>query len=108
MEAAVERYTFDISAVGQGGFAKVHKGVDHELDRKVAVKALDPIWVKAGADERERFRREARTLARLSHPNIPAIYDVQFNDNSLKIIFQYVEGTNLRDLLEVQEPLSLT
>jgi serine/threonine protein kinase len=102
------RYTFEAATVGQGGQGKVHQGVDNDLDRRVAVKSLDPVWAKAGPDEKERFRREARTLAKLSHPNIPAIYDVQFEPDSLRIIFQFVEGKNLRDLLEEDEPLPLS
>jgi serine/threonine protein kinase len=103
----VARYTFEATTVGQGGQGKVHKGVDNDLGRKVAVKSLDPMWVKAGPDEKERFRREARTLAKLSHPNVPAIYDVEFEEDTFRIIFQYVEGTNLRDLFADDEPIPL-
>lgn len=50
-------------------------------------------------DARERFRREAKALARMNHPNIPAIYDVQFTDEQMFILFAFVEGRQLRDLI---------
>src|ERR1051325_6822908 len=94
-----ERYTIREEAVGEGGFGKVRKGHDTYLDRPIALKTLDPIWATADAEDKERFRREARILAKLSHPNIPAIYDVVFTDSEFHIIFQYIDGKNLRDLL---------
>jgi serine/threonine-protein kinase len=82
--------------------------MDHTLDRKIAVKALDPAWAAADEDDKERFRREAKTLATLSHPNIPAIYDVVFEDDKLEIVFQFVEGVNLRAILESDEAITLS
>lgn len=101
------RYRIDPVPVGSGGFGKVRPGVDSVLDRKIAVKSLDPAWSSADADDKERFRREAKTLATLSHPNIPAIYDVVFNDQSFEIIFQFVEGDTLRVILESEESVTL-
>ena len=56
----------------------------------------------------ERFRREARILARLSHPNIPAIYDVDFSPGKFLIVFQFIEGRTLKQLLEQDGPCQLT
>ena len=94
-----ERYKIDSTVIAAGGFGKVRTGEDTELQRKIAVKTLDPVWAKADADDKERFRREARTLAKLSHPNIPAIYDVVFGPEHFEIIFQFVSGDNLRAIL---------
>jgi serine/threonine protein kinase len=93
------RYQIETQQVGSGGFGKVRKGRDTILERDVAVKTLDPVWVTADDRDRERFKREARTLAMLSHPNIPAIYDVVFGQSQFHIVFQFIEGTNLRKLL---------
>lgn len=49
--------------------------------------------------DRERFKREARTLAKLSHPNIPAIYDVDFEDGKFLIVFQFIEGKTLKEVI---------
>jgi serine/threonine protein kinase len=67
MQQPVERFTFQTSIHGVGGFAKVIRGRDNELDRDVAVKVLDQLATEFGEEDRERFRREARILAKLSH-----------------------------------------
>src|SRR5437762_14229305 len=102
-----ERYTIDSPPVGQGGFGKVRKGHDRVLDRIVAVKQLDQILADADETEKLRFHREARILAKLSHPNIPSIYDVKLGDDKLEIYFQFVDGTNVRRILEADGALSL-
>jgi serine/threonine protein kinase len=81
---------------GSGGFGHVSKQRDKELDRIVAVKDLrfldDP-------ELRERFMREAKTLARMSHPNIPAIYDVKFRQERMTIYFEFIAGKSLGRLI---------
>lgn len=104
----MERYEIEELLVGQGGFGKVRKGKDTILERKIAVKLLDPVWAAADNEDKERFRREARTLAKLTHPNIPAIYDVLFGDDKFEIVFQFVEGRTLRDMLDEEGELSLS
>jgi serine/threonine-protein kinase len=74
------------------------------LDRCIAAKSLDPILRAFSEAEQERFRREARTLAKLSHPNIPAVYDVNFTPEKFEIIFQFIEGQNLRAIIEGNGP----
>jgi len=81
---------------GEGGFGKVQKRRDKALDRLVAIKSLklldDP-------EARERFIHEAKTLARMSHPNIPAIYDVDFLPHEMRIVFEYIDGQPLRQYI---------
>lgn len=95
------RYQFESKLHGFGGFGKIIKGFDNDLQRDIAVKVLVDDEGLLQHVDRERFRREARILAKLSHPNIPAIYDVVFSDGakSLLIIFQFVEGKNLRQII---------
>ena len=95
-----QRFAFASEPHGVGGFGKVIKGRDSALERDIAVKVLDPLLTEFEEGERERFRREARILARLSHPNIPSIYDVVFGPSQFLIIFEFIEGRNLRTILE--------
>ena len=96
----VDRFTFAPEVHGAGGFAKVIKGRDNILERDVAVKILTLLTTEFSKTEQERFRREARILASLSHPNIPSIYDVSFSaGKAFLIIFQFIEGSNLRTIL---------
>jgi len=48
---------------------------------------------------RERFVNEAKILARMSHPNVPAIYDVKFGQQDMKIYFEFIDGSNLREVI---------
>lgn len=104
------RYELVKDAIKEGGFGKVEKAMDLELERHVAIKTLDPLF-KSGASPHdiERFKREAKTLASLSHPNIPAIYDVVFSEenNSFKIIFEWIEGNTARNFLNNTGVMSL-
>ena len=95
-----ERFSFEPRPHGEGGFARVIRGRDKYLERDIAVKVLNPLATKFSEPEQERFRREARILARLSHPNIPSIYDVDFGPGRFLIIFQFIEGKTLRQLIE--------
>jgi len=102
------RFKFEGKPHGEGGFGRVIRGRDHFLERDVAVKVLNPLLTQFSDAERERFKREARTLARLSHPNVPAVYDVVFGPDEFLIIFQFVEGPTLRKILEDEGPADLT
>lgn len=92
-----ERYELVSDAHGEGGFGRVSKRRDKILDRLVAVKQLKLLQDE---DARERFRREAKALAKMSHPHIPAIYDVRFSDDSMEIYFAFIEGRPLRDIIK--------
>ena len=95
------RYEIEKKTHGAGGFGKIFRGHDNVLDRDVAVKELSGLGSTFLPAEVERFHREARILAKLFHPNIPAIYDVVTEDSkdSFQIIFQFIEGKNLRQLI---------
>jgi len=60
------RFTLQEEPHGSGGFAKVIRGRDNVLERDIAIKVLDPLATEFSEADQERFRREARTLARLS------------------------------------------
>ena len=104
------RYKFDSKPHGAGGFGQIIRGHDNALERDVAVKILSRLRETFTEAEMERFRREARILAKLSHPNIPAIYDVVFekDDVTFLIIFQFVEGVNLRQMMATSGACALS
>jgi predicted Ser/Thr protein kinase len=85
--------------LGRGGMGAVYKGTQSKLDRPVAIKVLP---AELACDEQfvSRFEREARTLARLRHPDIVAIYDFgQTSEGHLFFIMEYVDGTDLQQIL---------
>lgn len=92
-----ERYEVLDRDHGKGGFGEISKQRDRFLDRLVAVKRLHMF---ADDESKQRFVHEAKTLARMSHPNIPAIYDVKFKEDEMMIYFEFIEGDNLRKILE--------
>jgi hypothetical protein len=85
--------------LGNGGMARVHKGLDRQLKRPVAVKVLSSPFDR-DKDFVERFRREAHAAARLNHPNIVAVYDSGSDDGTHYIVTELVEGETLADLLQ--------
>jgi serine/threonine protein kinase len=87
---------------GTGGMARVYRGYDEKLDRYAAVKVIEPQLVASAEEEeyRERFLREARSIARLSHPRVVGIYQFGQMDNLYYIAMEYIEGRNLRELLK--------
>lgn len=98
------RYQIDATQEERGGFGRVQRGKDSELDRRIAIKTLDPLLRDATDEDRDRFRREARILAKLNHPSIPAIYDVRFKGDEFRLIFQWIEGKTLRGILREESP----
>ena len=96
LQTAESRYELIDTSHGEGGFGKVSKRRDKVLDRLVAVKEL---MLLDDTSAKERFRMEAKTLAKMSHPNIPAIYDVDFGEDKMLIYFEFIDGTNLRQLI---------
>jgi eukaryotic-like serine/threonine-protein kinase len=87
-----------LERLGAGGMGEVFLAYDERLDRKVAIKRIRPEG-DVPAERRERFRREARIAARLSHPSIVHIYDVIGEGDTDFIVMEYVEGDNLRRFL---------
>ncbi|HEX6058817.1 MAG TPA: serine/threonine-protein kinase [Gemmatimonadaceae bacterium] len=96
--ALAGRYDVD-RLLGAGGMGSVFLGRDPTLDRPVAIKVVDP-ELSASRAIRERFLQEARTVARLRHPNIVAVHAAGEADGLLWFVMEYVEGESLRDLLE--------
>jgi serine/threonine protein kinase len=90
--------------LGQGGMASVYLAHDEELDRPVALKILADNLV-GDATFRDRFEREARLAARLSHPNVVRVFDVGESDGRPFIVMEYVEGDTLADELGRHGPL---
>jgi len=90
--------------VGSGGMSTVYCAFDTLLERNVALKILHDQY---GEDEEyvERFRREARAVAQLSHPNIVTVIDRGEEDGKQFIVFELVEGDNLKELVERGGPL---
>lgn len=84
--------------VGQGGMGAVYKARQKELDRIVALKILPPN-IGQDASFAERFSREAKALARLNHPNIVTIHDFGRADGLYFFLMEFVDGVNLRQLL---------
>jgi len=87
-----------VEEIGQGGFATVHRALDTELDRSVALKMLKPYLLQDEGWVR-RFRREAKAIARLDHPRIVAVYDVGESDDRLFIVMRLVDGPSLEELI---------
>ena len=87
-----------VRKLGTGGMANVYLAEDQELGRSVAIKILDD---RHAADEQfiERFRREAKNAASLSHPNIVAVYDRGEAEGTYYIAMEYLDGRTLKELL---------
>lgn len=88
--------------LGQGGMGMVYKARQPKLDRWVALKILSPEVAQQPAFT-ERFGREARALAKLSHPGIVAIYDFGNVGEDYFLVMEYVDGTTLRELIKARE-----
>lgn len=101
----VENYRI-VSVLGKGGMGIVYKAYDTKLDRHVAIKMLSPQVVDK---ERfiERFKREAKNQARLSHPNIVTVHGFIEYANLLGIIMEYVEGESLEKVIDRQGRFNL-
>src|SRR5688572_15745658 len=87
---------------GTGGMARVYRGFDEKLERYAAVKVIEPQLIASAEEEeyRERFLREARSIARLSHPRVVGIYQFGQYENLYYIAMEYIEGRNLREILK--------
>jgi len=88
-----------VRQLGAGGMGSVFLARDTTLDRPVAVKVISP-ELSASKTFRDRFLLEARTVAKLRHPNIVAVYAAGESAGLLYFVMEYVEGESLRDLLD--------
>jgi serine/threonine-protein kinase len=94
-----------LSHLADGGMATVYIALDERLDRKVALKVMHPDLAK---DESfvQRFRREARSAAILSHPNVVAVYDQGEDDGHVFLAMELVNGVTLRQVMHSEGPLT--
>jgi serine/threonine-protein kinase len=96
-----------VRKLGAGGMANVYLAEDQELGRRVAIKILND---RHAGDEQfvERFRREAKNAAALSHPNIVSIYDRGEAEGTYYIAMEYLEGRSLKELIVSRGPAPIT
>src|SRR5262245_54084257 len=87
-----------LAAIGAGGMGEVYKAADKRLNRTVAIKVL-PAQFSENAEMRQRFEREAQTIAALNHPHICTLYDVGRQDGSDFLVMEYLEGETLAQRL---------
>src|SRR5579863_830196 len=88
-----------LSSIGAGGMGEVYRARDTRLDRVVAIKVL-PAHLADRADLRERFEREAKTIASLNHPHICTLYDTGHQDEIDFLVMEYLEGETLAQRLQ--------
>jgi beta-lactam-binding protein with PASTA domain len=99
-----ERYRV-LSRIARGGMSTVYLATDLRLDRDVALKVLYP-HLAADRGFLDRFEREAKSAARLSHPHVVGVLDQGFADNLAYLVMEYVPGKTLRELLEARTRLT--
>jgi serine/threonine protein kinase len=102
-ETIAGRYELE-ELVGTGGMSSVYCALDTLLERRVALKVLHAHY---GNDDEyvERFRREARSVAQLSHPNIVTVIDRGQDDDQQYIVFEYIDGESLKEFVDRTGPL---
>ncbi len=101
-----DRYRLD-KKVGSGGMSSVYRAFDPTLERWVAIKMMHRD-ISTDPDQLERFRREARAVAQLSHPHVVTVIDAGEDDGTPYIVLEFVEGETLKDRIrrEVRLPVS--
>jgi tRNA A-37 threonylcarbamoyl transferase component Bud32 len=109
------RYRLD-AQIGRGGMSTVYRAFDTVLERSVAIKLMHR-EIASDSDQLERFRREARSVARLNHPHIVTVIDAgeepseggaEAGVGAPYIVLEYVEGETLKDLIRRDGPLEIT
>ena len=88
-----------VDRLGDGGMGSVYRAVDRMLDREVAIKVLRPDLARKEALV-ERFRQEAKALARLSHPRIATLHGLEQHGDELLMIMEFVRGDTLEAIVE--------
>ncbi|MCA9797247.1 MAG: serine/threonine protein kinase, partial [Candidatus Eremiobacteraeota bacterium] len=97
VNATIGRYHI-IEELGRGGMGVVYHGHDPLLNRPVAIKILSQQLV-GNPESKERFIREAQAAARLNHPNITAIYDINEHEGIYYLVFEYISGSSLDKII---------
>jgi eukaryotic-like serine/threonine-protein kinase len=88
-----------LAPLGEGGMGAVYRAEDTRLGRQVALKVLRPD-LGASPERLQRFEREARAASAISHPGVATLYDIHHDGGTIFLAMEYVEGKNLRQLLE--------
>jgi hypothetical protein len=89
------RYRLE-ARIGAGGMSTVYRALDETLERSVAIKLMNR-EVSSDSDQLERFRREARAVAQLSHPHVVGVIDAGEDEGRPYIVFEYIEGETLKE-----------
>ena len=93
-----DRYTL-VRRIGHGGMATVYEALDHQLDKRVAVKVLNPEFTLDG-DHMARFRQEARTAAKIRHPHLVDVTDQGYTKDGLAyFVMEFLEGESLGEYI---------
>ena len=102
------RYDGSLWELGRGAMGVTYRAIDTSLQRPVALKLIDPEWVKRGAEARERFMREARAAASLRHPNIATVYHFGIREENGQCFcaMELVEGETLEMRVRRTGPLN--
>ncbi|MBI5059459.1 serine/threonine protein kinase [candidate division KSB1 bacterium] len=90
--------------ISRSSISTVSEGYDTGLDRKVLVKSIHPQFAR-DSDLRARLDREARAIARISHPNVVQIFDLRVDGDDVALVLEFVEGMSLGKLLKDRAPL---
>ncbi|HEV2129029.1 MAG TPA: serine/threonine protein kinase [Thermomicrobiales bacterium] len=99
------RYSVDLDhPVGIGGMAMVYQGFDLQSRRTIALKTLRTEYQR-DPNSRARFRREARAMAFVNHPNLVTIYDLYEEQDGSWVVMEYVDGETLKELVQREGPL---
>jgi serine/threonine-protein kinase len=99
MQRTVEKYEL-VDEIGHGGMATVYRARDTRLDRAVALKIMHP-HLQGAREARQRFAREALTVARLKHPSILEIYDYSGDESELSFIAtELLTGPTLKQFVD--------
>src|SRR5687768_18392916 len=96
-----------VQKIGTGGMGSVYKALQPAMNRMVAVKILHPKLANR-KDLVSRFRREARAMSHLTHPNTVKVYLYgELEDGSLYIVMEYLEGKNLNQTVRSEGPMTI-
>jgi len=88
-----------INKIGEGGMGTVYLVEDTMLDRKVALKVLNPMLTQ-DSQFTDRFRQEAKVQAGLIHPNIITLYNFFIEENNYCMVMEFAEGITLKELIK--------
>ncbi len=103
-DVVADRYEV-IEELGRGSYGIVFRAVQLGIGRDVALKTLLPD-TGVGSEERKRFEREALVVSRFNHPNIVTLYDFGDHEGTLFMVMEYVEGRELKEVIDTEAPLA--